>query len=156
MPRAKSLSHYPARYAEIIQGCAVRGERCEMELPLARARSLRGHFYAYIGVLKPEGRRLAGANSRTRGEDDTVELAKQAELVMVTIEHKAGDVITQATDSETIVSLVWQNRENSWQAQALGGLKVRGGDGAPTVSGELGDIAARLMDVQETTTGEGK
>lgn len=147
MPRAKSLSHYPARYGELVEACAVRSEQIDVKVDsLEQARSLRGHYYAYKGALMRTAQEITARRNAaggifplTKGEADIVEKAKQAETVIVTI---------LAIDGQSI--LRFENRENSWQAKALAGATSVDSGGKPT-SGELDAIAARLAQIKPET-----
>lgn len=141
MPRTKSLAHYPSRYAEIIRECGVGGKTIRVTLPThGRALSMRGHWYAYIGALKSEVARIkkSQVGIPSAGEQDIMELLAQSPMVMLQVEaHPDGSA-----------DVVWQNRENSWQAQALAKAQITTSDSQPT-STSLDDIASRLMRVQQ-------
>ncbi len=147
MPRAKNLQHYPARYAEILRDCALRGVVVEVALPtLAKGNSLRGHWYAYIGALKAEAARRASASAvPTVGDLDIIELNAQAPMTMI-------QVVAQADGS---CKVVWQNREKSWQALAVGTATVTSGDSRPTATGPE-DAAQRLLRIQQEMGDEHK
>ena len=140
MPRSKNLQHYPARYAEIIRETAVEGKVVELLLPdVHRANSLRGHWYAYIGALKAEAARRRLAARGQLVDDDICELEVQAPMTMIWVEAQP----------DGRVRVVWQNREKSWQALAVAGATVTGGDSWPTAAG-LDETAMRLLKVQES------
>ena len=141
MPRTKSLSHYPSRYQEIVRECAIEGKRLEIELPeIKRGLSMRGHWYAFVGSLKSEAARIKRDQHGllTVGEADLLELAAQVSSVMVQVEAAASGGCR----------VIWQNRENSWQAQALRAATITSGGSQPT-STELDSIAARLMKIKQ-------
>jgi hypothetical protein len=139
MPSSKNLQHYPARYSEIVRECALQAKRVVVELPDAKkAMSLRGHWYAYIGALKAEAMRRKRGAPASIMEDDICELAAQAEMTMVTVEQMTGGRCR----------VIWQNRENSWQALAVATAIVTGGDSRPTAT-TLDETAARLLDIQQ-------
>lgn len=141
MPRSKALSHYPAKYGEIVEAAAVRGE--ETVVPLADAQhalKLRGHFYAYVGALRREARALkARSGLFSSGEQETLERAAQSEMVLVQVE-----VLPSGH-----AQVVFCNREASWQAQALAAATTREARSQPTAAPALDDIAQRLMQVQQ-------
>ena len=135
MPRSKSLSHYPTRYAEIVQDCAVRGKRIEVPVETTlHATKLRGHFYAFVGAVKRDARLLD-----TRGppwaahELGIKELAAQTSMVLVSIEE---------------CLCVFENRERSWQAQALLGARVVDVEAPKLTPRELTGIE-RLLQAQK-------
>lgn len=139
MPRSRNLAHYPARYAKVIRECAVRNISSRLtfqQKDKGKALSMRGHFYAYIGVLKGEARRIAGKTSvPSAGEQDIAELAKQAEMVMLTVEEESNGIIV----------LTWQNREHSWQALALKRIESEAKD----EEDGLDETASRLLKIQQ-------
>lgn len=137
MPRSHSLSHYPSRYGEIIREVAVAGKRAEVPCDgQPTAAKLRGHFYAYVGALRREARGIKTA-APTAGEADILELSAQSAMVLVTIEIL----------SDGRVGLVFQNRENSWQAKALEKVVLKDSMSKPTAT-TLDDGAARLAALQ--------
>jgi len=149
MPRTKNLSHYPARYSELLRECGTLGQRAEVLFDdQRRANSLRGHWFAFIGALKHEARNilrdLPPGKMPSPGEDDILMLTKLAPTVMVTVE---------ARDSGFAV--VWQNRERSWQAMALREAIVTTPAPLETTK-QLDDIASRLMRVQQQENNDGK
>lgn len=152
MPRAKSLSHYPARYGEIVEACAIRGATATLSAadaqavmgmstdPVHAVAKLRGHFYAYLGVLRREGERLAKAGAISPGSQEIIDRAAQSFRVVCTI-------------MDDPVRLVFANRDKSWQAQAFDKIVIEEESGARPVGG-LDTIADRLMQIKPT--GEGK
>jgi hypothetical protein len=134
------LSHYPSRYSEIIRECGEEGKRVTASFPSAeKALSLRGHYYAFLGALKREADALERAGGLLSLEDAAiVDLAKVQPRVMLTV-RTTGDGTTY---------VIWENREQSWQAQALAAATVEATDAAPmTPAGEGG--LARLMQLQQ-------
>ena len=147
MPRSKSLSHYPSRYGEIIEGCAVRGETVTVPLESTVAGiKLRGPFYAYLGALR-RGASLAQARTSapSRGEAEIIERAAQSERVIVTLRDDDGKPV-----------IVFQNRDEAWQAKALAAATVTKGV-EPSNADALDEGAARLLRLQsEGAGGKGK
>jgi hypothetical protein len=142
MPRTKSLQHYPDRYQEIIRECGLEGKQIEVLLDdYKQALKLRGHWYAFIGSLKAEVNRIQkGDQPLTPGEEDLIQLASLSATVMVTI------------STGPLISLTFQSREHSWQAQALAGATVRTAEGKPTATG-LDSAAMRLLAIQAEAQG---
>lgn len=112
MGRSRDLQHYPPEYLDICEAVGIRAEikMIPFENP-QEANSLRGHFYAFLGALKDRAVASERKQKETRlseGEMDLLEKYKFSRLVQVTIERIDGKP-----------TVVFQNRENSWQAQAM-------------------------------------
>lgn len=143
MPRSKKLAHYPSRYMEIIEACAVRAERVSVPAESEKmAQKLQGHFYAFVGALQREAGgikalRLADA-SRTTNDIVIMERAQQSAMVLCRVECENEKWLT-----------VFMSREESWQAKALAGAVVtqKGGDVAPQT--DLSESAERMMKLQK-------
>jgi len=144
MPRNKSISHYPARYPEIVRECALAGQ--EVRLAVAdrkQALSLRGHWFSFVGSIKAEGQRvtrqlaLLPTGLPSTAQQEILDLVAYQPMVMLTIEEREGQVF-----------VVWQNREQSWQARLLATATVTAGK--PTaMTAEQDAIGQRLLTAQQ-------
>jgi hypothetical protein len=123
----------------MVRECGVEG--AVLRVPVANgqeAASMRGQWFAYCGALKAEARRIGERGPPySIGDQDQLELAKIAPMVMIEIQQRDGEF-----------ALVWQNRENSWQAQRLRQMQ-RLDAAPPAMTSELDNIAARLMQTQK-------
>lgn len=153
MPRSKKLAHYPSRYMDIIEACAVRAERVsvpakETETPegeiipaLKMAEKLQGHFYAFVGALQKEAQTLRAQNapkaSRIANDIVIMERAAQSAMVLCRVEQVGAEYFT-----------VFMSREESWQAKALlGAVTTKGGTSVPQE--DFSESAERLMRMQK-------
>ncbi len=106
MPSIRHPQHYPREYYEILRRVVLAGEQVVVpcESP-AKARKLRGHFYAFIGALK---------RHQTEFPDDFA----ASQRTMVSLENS---------------SLRFQCRDNSWQAQTVAAALAGTASPAPAV-----------------------
>ena len=152
MPRAKSLQHYPDAYQEFLEAVGVRGEikRVPMDRSLSpnvqrtQAVSFRGHWYAFVGSLKSEARRIRELKSRSAGEEEILRLAGLQATVLCQIE-----------DGPDGPWVCFMSRERSWQAQLLKNAETIGGESSPS-SGKMDETASRLLNIQQQIDKGGK
>ena len=113
MPRSKAIHHYPRQYGEIVEGCALRGERLTIATATRlEAAKLRGHFYAYVGALRRTALEIelrAGERRLTAGEEEIINRARQSEMVLVMVQDLPDGT----------AEIAFCNREESWQARML-------------------------------------
>lgn len=141
MPRSKSLSHYPSRYAEILRECALDNKQIRIPcVDSTQAVKFKGHWYSFVGAVKTAERQVHLAITRqplptlSDHQQGILDLAMWQQRVMLTIEGDPPVVILQ-------------NRDHSWQARLVATAEVR--EGKPlAVTKAVDDIAARLMQVK--------
>jgi hypothetical protein len=108
MPHSRKVSHYPDEYADILRQAVASTGTTTMDFDTRlEAIKLRGHFYAYIGALRREERRIAASNEITSQDRDLLDLARLADKLLIQVVQKPGGTAT----------LEFMARDRSWQAE---------------------------------------
>lgn len=136
MPRTRDPESYPIAYHEIVRKCGQQGLTIRLpqagEMPgageltgMQRLLKIRGHFYSFIGGLKRPGL-----------DPKWSELSHAAAQTIVYLDKKG-------------VALVFSNRNESWQAQAMELAGPVGTDAIPQPTAEQESLAKVLAGIVE-------
>lgn len=147
MSRSKSISHYPARYQEIVEECAMHNKEIRVACEtIQQANSFKGHWFSFIGALRAEEKRVKAEIARaqlplpTDHQTTVLNLGAWSQRVMLTLINSPPTV-------------VFQNREHSWQAQIVAKAIVT--EGKPVeLPHAVTEAAGRLMAMQAAITKE--
>lgn len=120
MARSRAIEHYPAEYLRLVERVGEELESVEMKLPdRIAAMKVRGHFYAFVGALRKAKSDAVEARVKRAREEASLGKALTLENPNSETYIRLADVVDKVMITITKEGLLFQRRENSWQAQLL-------------------------------------
>jgi hypothetical protein len=147
MPRTRDLSTYPTAYWSIIEDAAMRARTTRVPArDLSMARSIRGHWYAFIGSLKAERTRIRLEMGRAKREATDYEAR-----VLETTENTARVCLRITGTPGEDLAVEFGPRENDWIHQALShATVVDSTERSPTISDAEASLARLQSKLKES------
>lgn len=150
MARSRNVTHYPNEYLRIVELVAEDLQTVELELESQiHAMKLRGQFYAFTQALKLAGQEHQAVLIKRASEKKNLGQALTEGDINGEMYMRLAAVVPKVMVAMEGNKLIFQRRENSWQAKALqAGLAASGAKSgvAMSLDAEAAEAEKRFME----------